>query len=162
MDEQLMTLKAVAKRVQRPAHRIIHLCETGVVNPTVGANGRGTVRRFSREDAFRISLGLELQEMGIEVPLMKPLMTALDRFKGQYERTTPRWGGDLIDVVNVLSSTKKLMLAILTHRSAALLVPDSKMAHRFRLRLTIYSDLSELRWDTVAAVANLTRIAKSF
>ena len=73
------TMKEIADHIRRPAHRIIHLCESSVIRPTVDANGRGSVRRFSRDDTFRILLALELQEAGVEVPLIKPLMDGLDR-----------------------------------------------------------------------------------
>src|SRR5262245_48255467 len=67
-DRPLKTLKEVAAHFHRPAHRIIHLCEAGVVRPTVDAAGRGSVRRFSRDDAFRLLLALELQEAGVQAP----------------------------------------------------------------------------------------------
>src|SRR5262245_30315697 len=77
-DRPLKTLKEVTAHFNRPAHRIIHLCEAGVVRPIVDAAGRGSVRRFSREDAFRLLLALELQEAGVQAPLIRPLMGALD------------------------------------------------------------------------------------
>src|ERR1700692_2754516 len=86
--EQLKTLKEVADQLDQPPQRIIHVCETGIVRPAVAAGGRGSVRRFSREDIFRLRLALELQDMGVQVPLIKPLMKALDQFMAMYEAQT--------------------------------------------------------------------------
>lgn len=74
----LKPLKEVADYVQCPAHRIIHLCEQGVVEPVVAARGRGSVRRFNRNNIFRILLALDLQELGLQIGTMTPLMQGLD------------------------------------------------------------------------------------
>src|SRR5438128_59725 len=115
-EERLKTMKEVADRLQSPAHRIIHVCETGVVRPTVDADGRGSVRRFSREDVFRISLALKLQDGGVALPLIKPLMQALDWFKDQYKLQTVSvqlLDLDLVSVIDALGSTRKPIRAYL-------------------------------------------------
>ena len=52
----------------------------GVVRPRVDTRGRGSVRQFGREEVFRILVALWLQEAGVQIPVIKPLMTNLDRF----------------------------------------------------------------------------------
>ncbi len=77
MKERLRTLKEVAEIVRQEPHRVIHLCECRVVVPKIGADGRGSVRRFSRDDIFRIRLGLTLQDSGLSVSQIKPVMVQL-------------------------------------------------------------------------------------
>jgi DNA-binding transcriptional MerR regulator len=75
----LRTLKHVAEVIDRPPHRLIHLCEQGIVAPEVDAEGRGTMRRFNRENIYRLLLGLYMQEIGLTVPIIRELMETLDQ-----------------------------------------------------------------------------------
>jgi hypothetical protein len=162
-DERLKTMKEVAAQLYRPAHRIIHVCETGVVRPTVDAEGRGSVRRFSREDIFRIRLALELQDWGVDLPMLNPLMRALDRFKETFEVAVVRARLDAVDLVSVIceiSSIKNPMRAyLMENRVVVLLIPAFTVSKRTGSsipRLEIISDESQIQWPAVTIVANLT------
>ena len=75
---QLVTLGQIAEFVNVPPHRIIHLCERDLVRPAVPAEGRGTVRRFDRDNAFRILLALYLEDLGLQHDVIRLLMEGID------------------------------------------------------------------------------------
>src|SRR5436190_16471541 len=147
-EEQLKTLKEVAKHAGRPAHRIIHLCETGVVCPTVNALGRGSVRRFSREDLFRVLLALDLQDAGVRVPLMKLLMERLDRLLEIREiQAMRRLVGqlDLVSVIRLIGSDSQPVLAWLTPPiHVALVTPNFKAPSRPNIRVDLHTSSEQL------------------
>jgi DNA-binding transcriptional MerR regulator len=163
MEEPLHTMKEVAARLARPAHRIIHLCEQGVVRPRVDAQGRGSVRQFSREDVFRILLALWLQEAGVGIPVIKPLMEALDRFMEikevkEVRKMLGRY--DLVEVIRHVGSDDKPVLAYLTPPArVALVAPRLSVPSRPDVRVDLNMSDRHLVWRGVSIVANLTMIA---
>src|SRR5579872_5431109 len=104
MANELKTMKEVAELLDRPAHRIIHVCESGVVKPSVEAEGRGTVRRFSRDEIFRVRVALSLQDVGVSLPDVKPLMKALDWFYEMHAHAE-RVHIDLVEAIQGLGSS---------------------------------------------------------
>ena len=76
--DKLTTLKGIAEFAKAPPHRIIHICERGLVRPVVPAEGRGTVRKFDRENTFRIVLALYLEDLGLQHDLIRLLMDGID------------------------------------------------------------------------------------
>jgi hypothetical protein len=164
MDEgTLKTLKEVAGHFNRPAHRIIHLCEAGVVRPAVGASGRGSARRFSRDDAFRLLLALELQEAGVQAPLIKPLMAALDRLLELPEVHALRdllGRHDLVEVVRQVGSVEAPVRAYLTPPDrVALVTPRLLVPARPDVRVDLHLSDRHLLDRGVCIVASLTRLA---
>jgi hypothetical protein len=78
MNEQpLVTLKEASRILRAPPHRIIHLCESDVVKPEVGAGGRGSVRRFSPDNIFVAAVALRLQDAGLTVKQLALVREAL-------------------------------------------------------------------------------------
>ena len=161
--EPLKTLKELADHFNRPPHRIIHLCETGVVRPTVDAQGRGSVRRFSREDAFRVLLALELQEAGVQVPLIKPLMKALDHLMElpEIKKFRDIWGRyDLVEAILYFGSSDQPVRAVLTPPDrVALVTPKLTVINRPGVRVDLHIDDSHLFGRGVSIVASLTKTA---
>lgn len=159
-ESQLRTMKEVADLLEQPAHRIIHVCETQVVRPTVDANGRGKARRFSREDIFRIRLALELQDAGVQLPLIKPLMRALDMFLEipEVQELWPRLPTfDLVSVINKVSTSLRPMRAYLTPPGhVTLLVPDFHVTSHHGLPLKLLKAEDQFSWPTVTIVVNLS------
>ncbi len=160
---ELKTMKEVAEHFNRPAHRIIHLCETGVVRPTVDAAGRGTVRRFSRDDTFFILLALELQEAGVEVPLVKPLMESLHQLMRvpeirKFREKLGRY--DLVEVIRNLGSEERPVLAFLTPPDrVALVTPQFSVPSGPGVRVDLHTTDRDLLRRGVSIVANLTDLA---
>lgn len=163
MEEPVVTMKEIAVRLARPAHRIIHLCEQGVVRPRVDAQGRGSARQFSREDGFRISLALQLQEAGVGIPVIKPVMETLDLFMELKE--VKALGGilgryDLVEVIRHVGSDEKPVLAYLTPPAhVALVTPRFSVPSRPDVRVDMHMSDRHLVWRGVSIVANLTMIA---
>lgn len=61
------TLPETARLLEEPQHRLIYLCEKGVVEPDVqDAEGRGSSRRFSSRNLLEFAVALRLR--GLELP----------------------------------------------------------------------------------------------
>lgn len=65
---QTFTLAEVARRLEVPQHRLIHLCEKQVVVPDIqDAGGRGSSRVFSARNFLEIAVALRLRDMMLPV-----------------------------------------------------------------------------------------------
>jgi hypothetical protein len=64
----IVTLQTAAQVLRVPPFRIIHLCEEGCITPFENAAGRGSVRRFDRDNLLELAVCLELQNAGIPAP----------------------------------------------------------------------------------------------
>ncbi len=157
--EKLRTLKEVAEIVHRPPHRIIHLCEQRVVVPAVDAKGRGTVRRFTRDDLFRVRLGLDMQDAGVVVPMIKPVMIHLNRIRNSRIIAAflkPLEKFDTVDIIGRLGTRDDPVLVLVTPP------PPGRIAFvtpRFNKPLDCQVELKELKellGRGVSFVANLT------
>src|SRR5262245_31515196 len=146
-DAELKTMKEVADHFNRPAHRIIHLCETGVVRPTVDAAGRGSVRRFSRDDTFFILLALKLQEAGVEVPLIKPLMKSLHNLMRvrEVKKFAERLGqDDLVEVIRRLGSGEPVLAFLTPPDRVALVTPRFSVPNRPGIGVDLHMSYRDL------------------
>jgi DNA-binding transcriptional MerR regulator len=62
------TLSNLARRLGAPQHRLIHLCEKGVIVPEVSdAAGRGSSRSFSAMNYLEFAVALRLRDMFVPV-----------------------------------------------------------------------------------------------
>jgi len=76
------TLQEVQEKLKEPQHRLIHLCEKGVVIPDFeDAQGRGTMRRFSERNLFEFALALELRRFTLPVAYLVPIIKVLRAFE---------------------------------------------------------------------------------
>lgn len=67
-ETKTFTLAEVARRLDVPQHRLIHLCEKHVVVPDVqNAGGRGSSRIFSARNFLELAVALRLREMMFSV-----------------------------------------------------------------------------------------------
>ena len=63
MINKELTLTEIARALDEPQHRLIYLCEKGVIVPDGNdAKGRGSSRRFSPRNLFEFSVALTLAE----------------------------------------------------------------------------------------------------
>jgi DNA-binding transcriptional MerR regulator len=68
MAEASFTLSEISRRLDVPQHRLIHLCEKGVVAPDIqGAAGRGSSRVFSSRNFLELAVALRLRDMMLPV-----------------------------------------------------------------------------------------------
>jgi DNA-binding transcriptional MerR regulator len=72
------TLSEIAHRLDVPQHRLIHLCEKGVVVPDVhGAAGRGSSRVFSTRNYLELAVALRLRDMMLPVAAVGAIVHVL-------------------------------------------------------------------------------------
>ena len=88
--EGVWTLSEVARLVGQPQHRLIHLCEKGVVRADFEeARGRGSSRRFSRRNLLQFAVALKLRELMVPVAPIRAVVHVLDAFEKVLAREMP-------------------------------------------------------------------------
>lgn len=76
------TLSEAARLLREPQHRLIYLCEKGVIVPDLGdAEGRGSSRRFSSRNLLEFALALKLRELTIPVGTVAAIVHVLRGFE---------------------------------------------------------------------------------
>jgi DNA-binding transcriptional MerR regulator len=89
-EEPTFSLSEVARRLDVPQHRLIHLCEKGVVVPDVhDAAGRGSSRLFSSRNVLELALALRLREMMLPVATASAVIHVLRAFESQLRQEIP-------------------------------------------------------------------------
>jgi len=79
-DEWTMT--EAARLLGEPQHRLIYLCEKGVVQPDgQDAEGRGSSRRFSAQNLLEFGVALRLRTLGIPVSVCGAVVYVLRGFE---------------------------------------------------------------------------------
>ena len=72
-----------ARLLGEPQHRLIYLCEKGVVQPDVqDARGRGSSRRFSDRNLFEFAIALRLRDLEIAASFVGAILYVLRAFEG--------------------------------------------------------------------------------
>ena len=75
------TLPEIARRLDVPQHRLIHLCEKGVVVPEIhDAAGRGSSRVFSVNNFLELAVALRLRDMMLPVRVVGVIVHVVRRF----------------------------------------------------------------------------------
>ncbi len=88
--EGVWTLSEVARFVGQPQHRLIHLCEKGVIRADFEeARGRGSSRRFSRRNLLQFAVALKLRELMVPVAPIGAIVQVLDAFERVLARELP-------------------------------------------------------------------------
>jgi hypothetical protein len=76
------TLTQAARLLGEPQHRLIYLCEKGVVVPDLqDAEGRGSSRRFSARNLLEFAVALRLRELEIGVAFVGAVVHVLRAFE---------------------------------------------------------------------------------
>jgi DNA-binding transcriptional MerR regulator len=76
------TLSQAARLLGEPQHRLIYLCEKGVVQPDLqDAEGRGSSRRFSGRNLLEFAVALRLRELEIPASLVGAVIYVLRAFE---------------------------------------------------------------------------------
>jgi DNA-binding transcriptional MerR regulator len=90
------TLTDIARKLDVPQHRLIHLCEKGVVVPEVhDAAGRGSSRVFSPQNYLELAVSLRLRDMFVPVTVLRGVIHVLRGFGDEIQKD--RGGRLLID-----------------------------------------------------------------
>jgi len=76
------TLSEAARFLAEPQHRLIYLCEKGVVVPDLGnAKGRGSSRRFSARNLLEFAVALKLRKLTLPVDTVAAIIHVLRAFE---------------------------------------------------------------------------------
>lgn len=76
------TLSEAARFLAEPQHRLIYLCEKGVVVPEYrNAKGRGSSRRFSARNLLEFAVVLKLRELTLPVDTVAAIIHVLRAFE---------------------------------------------------------------------------------
>jgi DNA-binding transcriptional MerR regulator len=90
-DQQVeWTLSEAARLLGKPQHRLIYLCEKGVVQPDLqDAEGRGSSRRFSARNLLEFGVALRLRELGIPASVIGAVLHVLRGFERAIRKRLP-------------------------------------------------------------------------
>lgn len=89
-DGDSFTLSDLAKRLGVAQHRLIHLCEKGVVTPELGdAHGRGSTRLFSARNFLEMAVALRLRDMMLPVSAVRAIVQVLQTFERRLSKELP-------------------------------------------------------------------------
>lgn len=81
-DSKEWTLTEAVRLLGEPQHRLIYLCEKGVVRPDFqDAKGRGSSRRFSERNLFEFAVALRLRDLEIAVSFVGAILYVLRAFE---------------------------------------------------------------------------------
>ena len=76
------TLTEAARLLEEPQHRLIYLCEKGVVEPDVqDAEGRGSSRRFSSRNLLEFAVALRLRDLELPATLIGAVAHVMRTFE---------------------------------------------------------------------------------
>lgn len=77
-----LTIPEIARILSAPQHKLIHLCEQGVVAPDFAdATGRGSSRRFSKRNVFEFAIALRLRDLMLPVAAAGVVIRVLRAFE---------------------------------------------------------------------------------
>lgn len=85
-----LTLTTVSELLGEPQHRLIYLCEKGVVRPDHGdAKGRGSSRGFSKRNMLEFAVALRLRDVLLPVAVIAAVVRVLRVFEKQVAAQMP-------------------------------------------------------------------------
>ena len=86
------TLTQATRVLGEPQHRLIYLCEKGVVEPDFqDAEGRGSSRRFSARNLLEFTVALRLRELEIGVPFVRAVIHVIRAFERSVRKHSPHF-----------------------------------------------------------------------
>ncbi len=81
------TVTEAARLLEEPQHRLIYLCEKGVVEPDLqDAEGRGSSRRFSNRNLLEFAVALRLRDLELPAAMIAAVVHVLRTFEGAVGR----------------------------------------------------------------------------
>ena len=84
------TLTEAARSLGEPQHRLIYLCEKGVVQPDLEeAKGRGSSRRFSARNLLEFAVALHLRELELPASIIGAVTYTLRAFERKVQAQMP-------------------------------------------------------------------------
>jgi hypothetical protein len=87
MGSPELTLPEIARLLGEKEHRLIYLCEKGVVVPDIeDARGRGSSRRFSKRNILDFAVALKLREALLPTSIAAAVVEVLRAFERKLRR----------------------------------------------------------------------------
>jgi DNA-binding transcriptional MerR regulator len=84
------TLSEAARLLETQQHRLIYLCEKGVVQPDLeDAHGRGSSRRFSARNLLEFAIALRLRALELPAPVIGAITYTLRAFERKVQQQLP-------------------------------------------------------------------------
>ena len=122
------SLSEAARLLGQPQHKLIYLCEKGVIVPDLGeARGRGSSRRFSARNLLEFEVALKLRELTVPVSSIAAILYALRAFEAKVARELPGFSlpaglrsGRAPDLRVLLTDQGRLYFSLGTQRSGRL------------------------------------------
>lgn len=119
-QERAYGLAEVSRLLGVPQHRLIHLCEKGVVEPELAdASGRGSSRRFSERNVFEFALALRLKEQLVPLASARVILYVLRQFEKVAAKEIAGFrlpdslrGGRAPDLRVILGDSEKLFVSL--------------------------------------------------
>ena len=87
----VFSLTQAARILGSAQHRLIHLCEKGVVVPNREAQGRGTSRKFSKRNLFDFAVALEMRRLELPVSFTRAILKVLRSFESEAKSTQEKF-----------------------------------------------------------------------
>ncbi len=90
IKKQEYSLAEVSRLLSESQHRLIYLCEKGVVVPDFGnASGRGSSRRFSARNLLEFAIALKFRELMIPAAIIGAVLYVLRKFETAVKKEMP-------------------------------------------------------------------------
>ena len=120
MSKTEWTLSEIARLLRQPQHRLIYLCEKGVITPDFAdAKGRGSSRRFSARNIFEISIALTLSEFHFPgsfsaniLYLLRSFETSVRKFIGDFNLPYSLMTNNSPEIIGIVTNGSILNFAI--------------------------------------------------
>ena len=92
MGSSELSLPEIARVLGEKEHRLIYLCEKGVVVPDIqDARGRGTSRLFSKRNVLEFAVALRLRESMLPATVAAAVVDILRALERKLRREIARW-----------------------------------------------------------------------
>jgi hypothetical protein len=121
------TLSEAARLLGEPQHKLIYLCEKGVIQPDLqDAEGRGSSRRFSARNLLEFGVALRLRVLGIPAVVSGAVVYVLRGFEKAIKKEIPGFslpssllGAEAPGLTVVIGDDQRLYITLSTGRSGA-------------------------------------------
>ena len=78
MSDREWRLAEISRLLAEPQHRLIYLCEHGIIAPDHGdASGRGSSRRFSSRNILEFAVALEMRSLSVSTAVIAAVLSVL-------------------------------------------------------------------------------------
>jgi DNA-binding transcriptional MerR regulator len=109
------SLAEAAQLLNETQHRLIYLCEKGVVLPEFGdAHGRGSSRRFSERNLLEFAVAIKLRDLMLPVAVISAIVYTLRAFSNALRTSIPDF--DLVKSLREPSAPDVLVIIADGHR----------------------------------------------